>query len=88
MDYLFFGTICNTKVLMLVVSYNIACQWSKNLQSRIESYPHEMHISRNVKYIVYLIPKFHLPAHIEGCNIKHSFNLTKGVRRTDGEAPE
>ncbi|KAF8070016.1 hypothetical protein FPV67DRAFT_1413223 [Lyophyllum atratum] len=88
MDYLFFGTIRDTKVSMLVVSYDIACQWSKNLRSRMDSYPHEMHISGSVKYMVYLVPKFHLPAHIEECNIKHSFNLTKGVGRTDGEAPE
>ncbi|KAJ7886289.1 hypothetical protein B0H13DRAFT_2342938 [Mycena leptocephala] len=40
------------------------------------------------KYVVFLIPKFHLPAHIELCNIMYSFNLTPCVGRTDGEAPE
>ncbi|KAF8198417.1 hypothetical protein BJ912DRAFT_1020430 [Pholiota molesta] len=32
--------------------------------------------------------KFHLPAHIAECNLNFSFNLTKHVGRTDGEAPE
>jgi len=35
-----------------------------------------------------LVPKFHLPAYVEECNLQFSFNLTKGVGRTDSEAPE
>lgn len=38
--------------------------------------------------VTFLVPKFHLPAHIEKCQTGFSFNLTRGVRRTDGEAPE
>ncbi len=37
---------------------------------------------------IYLIPKFHLPAHIPSCHIKYSFYKTPYVRQTDGEAPE
>ncbi|KAJ6619067.1 hypothetical protein B0H10DRAFT_1947080 [Mycena sp. CBHHK59/15] len=37
---------------------------------------------------VFLVPKFHLPAHIEACNLRFSFNLTRDVGQTDGEAPE
>ena len=36
----------------------------------------------------FLIPKFHLPAHILKCRADYSFNLTPCVGRTDGEAPE
>lgn len=35
-----------------------------------------------------LVPKFHLPAHILPCQLAYSFNLSPGVGRTDGEAPE
>ncbi|KDR84201.1 hypothetical protein GALMADRAFT_56241, partial [Galerina marginata CBS 339.88] len=38
--------------------------------------------------IAYLVPKFHLPAHVAACLVAFSFNLTKGVGRTEGEAPE
>ncbi|KAG6836139.1 hypothetical protein H0H93_011016 [Arthromyces matolae] len=31
---------------------------------------------------------FHLPAHVEDCNLLYSFNLAKGAAQTDGEAPE
>ena len=51
-------------------------------------FPHEQVVLNNVKYIRFLVPKFHLPAHVEECNLAFSFNLTKGVGRTDGEAPE
>ncbi|KIK71761.1 hypothetical protein PAXRUDRAFT_89519, partial [Paxillus rubicundulus Ve08.2h10] len=36
----------------------------------------------------YLIPKFYLPTHIAPCPWLFSFNWTKGVSCTDGEAPE
>lgn len=89
MDYLFFSTIKDSGVRYLVVSYDIACQWHKNLWRRMhEVFPTEYRIHRGQMYVIFLVPKFHLPAHIEACNLAFSFNLTKGVARTDGEAPE
>lgn len=88
MDYMFLQSLRDTKVQTIVVSYDIVCQWHKNIRERMMSYPNEMHISRDVRYMLFLVPKFHLPAHVEECNISFSFNLTKGVGRTDGEAPE
>ncbi|KAJ7250007.1 hypothetical protein C8J57DRAFT_1521603, partial [Mycena rebaudengoi] len=38
--------------------------------------------------IRFLVPKFHLPAHIEACNLRFSFNLMRDVGQTDGEALE
>jgi len=38
--------------------------------------------------LTYLILTFHLLVHILGCQTSFSFNLTKGVGCTDGEAPE
>lgn len=39
-------------------------------------------------HVVFLVPKFHLPAHVAPCCTQFSFNLTKDVGCTDGEAPE
>ena len=36
----------------------------------------------------FLIPKFHLPAHIQKCQADYSFNFSPFVGRTDSEAPE
>jgi hypothetical protein len=50
--------------------------------------PSTYHLDHNSKTINFFIPKFHLPAHIEPCQIDFSFNLSQYVGWTDGEAPE
>lgn len=50
--------------------------------------PHSYQWIAGQRVIVFLVPKFHLPAHILACQIAFSFNYTKNAARTDGEAPE
>ncbi|KAG1741401.1 hypothetical protein EDD22DRAFT_786709, partial [Suillus occidentalis] len=89
MDYLFCSTIQYTKDLLVFnISYDIACQWSKNLQEQMRKYPDHIRFDRSNKFITFLVPKFHLPAHILACQITYSHNLIRGMGRTDGEAPE
>jgi Kyakuja-Dileera-Zisupton transposase len=88
MDYLFWKSLQDSEILMVVVSYDIACQWSKYLRERMDKLDHYFRIFDGRVHIVYLVPKFHLPAHITACRNTFSFNFTKGVGRTDGEAPE
>ncbi|KAJ7753029.1 hypothetical protein B0H14DRAFT_3096752 [Mycena olivaceomarginata] len=87
MDYLYFMSLLGRLLLHFFVSYDIACQWYKNLWGRMAIFPVEAQLSGEKKF-VFLVPKFHLPAHIEECNVNFSFNLTPFVGRTDGEAPE
>ncbi|KAG1794534.1 uncharacterized protein HD556DRAFT_1431905 [Suillus plorans] len=75
MDYLVFSALVGFTVAMLNISYDIACQWSKKLWTRMDSMPTRLHI-------------FHIRAHIAACQTTFSWNLTKFVGRTDGEAPE
>lgn len=72
----------------VVVSYDIVCQWSIHLWERIKHLPVRLQIDREGMRFIFLVPKFHLPAHVEKCQTGYSFNLTLGVGRTDGEAPE
>ncbi|KAF9017820.1 hypothetical protein BDZ89DRAFT_1140448 [Hymenopellis radicata] len=72
----------------IVLSYDIACQWRKKFGLRIAMYPEWLRPPQPAASITYLIPKFHLPAHIAPCRYLYSFNYTPGVGRTDGEAPE
>ncbi|KAG2097772.1 uncharacterized protein F5147DRAFT_747450 [Suillus discolor] len=89
MDYLFFSSMCSShSVHVLNISYDIACQWNKNLWSCMSAFPHKYHINHNEKIITFLVPKFHLPVHIAHCQTRFSFNFIKGVGQTDGEAPE
>lgn len=89
MDYLVFSSLHGHAVKRLVLSYDIACQWYKNIKDRMfKVIPRELWMDRIVEEITYLVPKFHLPAHVTDCQLNFSFNYTKHVGRTDGEAPE
>ncbi|KAF8877970.1 hypothetical protein BD779DRAFT_1677037 [Infundibulicybe gibba] len=87
MDYFFFSSIRNTPLIDIVVSYDIACQWSVKLWDRMKTYPHRLQVdSTGQKTFSFLIPKFHLPAHVMACQFTFSFNYNRYVGRTDGEA--
>ncbi|KAJ7447499.1 hypothetical protein B0H11DRAFT_2162118 [Mycena galericulata] len=88
MDYIFFMGLAGSEVSELYVSYDIACQWHKNIWDRMKTFDESIQLHQGKKYYVFLIPKFHLPAHIEACNVLFSFHLTRYVGMTDGEAPE
>lgn len=91
MDYIFHSTLKDTQAETFVISYDIACQWSKNLRKRMQHYESsdsEFFMFKHDTKITYLVPKFHLPAHVAKCRTRYSFNLTKNVGRTDGESPE
>ncbi|KAF7336029.1 CxC2 domain-containing protein [Mycena sanguinolenta] len=74
-------------LLMLLASYDIACQWSRNIWTRAKSMPAHMKLSTIVD-VIFKVPKFHLPPHVKACHAPYSFNYTKGVGRTDGEGIE
>ncbi|KAG6877691.1 hypothetical protein C0992_009434 [Termitomyces sp. T32_za158] len=86
MDYFVFSSIRQNTPKNVVVSYDIICQWAKHLVSRAETYAtaNEYHSHS----WTFLVPKFHLPAHCPECQVNFSFNFTRHVGRTDGEAPE
>ncbi|TFK59939.1 hypothetical protein BDN72DRAFT_780066 [Pluteus cervinus] len=92
MDYLFLLSL-NQKELQelidLVVSYDIACQWWINLLKRMLNYSKAIQMDGGkLQSFTYLVPKFHLPAHITSCQTRYSFNFHQHVGRTDGESPE
>ncbi|KAJ7077348.1 hypothetical protein C8R44DRAFT_655086 [Mycena epipterygia] len=89
MDYMLWMSLAGyDDLVQLKVSYDIVCQWHVNIWRRLVKYKPELVNRAGTRSYVWLIPKFHLPAHIEACNILYSFNLTPYVGQTDGEAPE
>ncbi|KAJ7751515.1 hypothetical protein DFH07DRAFT_774758 [Mycena maculata] len=88
MDYMFFLSIAGSELVRFFVSYDIACQWHINIWNRMLKYKDKTLMCVGAKFMTFLVPKFHLPAHIEECNLRFSFNLTRDVGQTDGEAPE
>ncbi|KAJ7835681.1 hypothetical protein B0H14DRAFT_2363241, partial [Mycena olivaceomarginata] len=89
MDYMFLYSLAGSELLRYFVSYDIACQWWLNLWRRMLQYQDDtLMLDGRGKLFTFLVPKFHLPAHIKACNLKYAFNLTPYVGQTDGEAPE
>ncbi|KAI5999827.1 hypothetical protein F5J12DRAFT_784599 [Pisolithus orientalis] len=88
MDYAFASALHHSDVTVLKVSYDIACQWHKKLYQQMDQMPPSLQSNLHDWAVTFLIPKFHLPAHITSCKWSFSFNWTKGVGQTDGEGPE
>lgn len=88
MDYAFASAIQHTNATVLKVSYDIPCQWHKKLSQRMNKMPPSLQLNLCDRDVTFLVPKFHLPAHVASCQWSFSFNWTKGVGRTDGEEPE
>lgn len=89
MDYLFFGSLAQTELVEIVTSYDIMCQYSIHLWDCMKTYLNWLHVDHeNRMTFHFLIPKFHLPAHIQPCQTRYSFNYNKHMGCTDGEAPE
>ena len=88
MDYLFFSSLEGSEAMELIMSYNIACQWSVHIWDCMAIYNHHLHFDRTGCKIIFLVPKFHLPAHIARCQTAYSFNPMARVGRMDGEAAE
>ena len=88
MDYAFASALWHSDANVLKVSYDIACQWHKKLHQRMDDMPSSLQLNLRSQSVSFLVPKFHLPAHITSCQWSFSFNWMKGVGRTDGEEPE
>ncbi|KAK0457087.1 uncharacterized protein EV420DRAFT_1271922, partial [Desarmillaria tabescens] len=88
MDYFVLSTLTCDMPPDLVISYDITCQWHKNLFVYISKYPMDLQPGQLEHNILYLVPKFHLPVHILKCRNDFSFNFSAKVGRTDGEAPK
>ena len=88
MDYVLLSTLINVAIASLVVSYDIACQWSINLQIRISQFPPAMQFNLADISFTTVIPKFHILGHGKKCQSVWSLNFCHWIGRTDGEGVE
>ena len=92
MDFALLSTLLpalSSGISRVLVSYDIGCQWIKNLQSRVSQYSMSASLDLNtLQYWKVVVPKFHLSGHGESCQTIYNLNYTKGAGRTDGERIE
>ena len=89
MDFLVGSTLHAFALLLLIlISYDIACQWFINLFTRIEDHwPDEIKIPSTTQLIP-AIPKLHEPMHGRANHEVFSLNFIPGVGKSDLETPE
>jgi hypothetical protein len=92
MDFALLSTLApsvDAGITRVLITYDIACQWNKKLEARVESYqnfsPSPLSKLKSRKVAV---PKFHLPAHGNSCQVLYNLSYTKFAGRTDGERIE
>jgi hypothetical protein len=89
MDYIFGSVLRHIDPRLTVVqSYDIVCQWSKNLYQRMTKLPPKVSCSLSLRKIFFVIPKLHIYGHKLLCQIWYSLNWLFGAGRTDGEGIE
>ncbi|KAG1834248.1 hypothetical protein EV424DRAFT_1468755 [Suillus variegatus] len=88
MDYIVCSALFIFAMSMINISYDIACQWHKRLWTRMETMPERLCPPQESSLIQFFVPKFHIQAHVDKCRTNFSFNWSRYVGRTDGEAPE
>lgn len=88
MDYIVLSVLKHSQARDFVISYDIACQWSKNFEKRVTRFPANLQVDTTNINIRPVIPKFHLPAHGPQCQSRYSLNYLPKVGRTYGEGVE
>jgi len=87
MDYIVLSTLIGVALHLVVLSYDIGCQWWKNLQKRALEFPEEMQIADNANLEV-KVPNWHVNGHGDFCRTQYSLNYLTGAGRTCGEDVE
>ncbi|KAJ7770053.1 hypothetical protein B0H16DRAFT_1307286 [Mycena metata] len=88
MDFIFFSAVLGYILTYLILSYDIACQFSKNIWTRMGKLPSKFHLKIDRINVRWMVPNFHLPPHKKGCHSPFSFHWLWGAGRTHGETVE
>lgn len=83
-DFVIFSALVGVGLLRIVLTYDIACQWSKNFRKRMREFPEEMQIAAGTSVDV-AIPGWHINGHGETCRNNFNLSYMEGVGRTVGE---
>lgn len=89
MDYLLASVLQHHDPrLKKVFSYDINCQYHKNLQARLKAMPPRIRLQIVMALFAFVIPKLHVKGHARACQALFSLCLLAGAGMTDGEGIE
>ena len=86
MDYIILSALAGVKLPRVVITYDIGCQWCKNLRRRMEELADDLKLD-SATVVEVGIPSWHINGHGENCKT-FSLSYMDGVGRTCGEEVE
>lgn len=89
MDFIIFSALLGSLMLAITFSYDICCQWAKNLLKRMPQLPRFMQIDpERIRRAKRVLPKFHIYNHGPSCQLNFSLNFLRWSAASDLEDPE
>ncbi|KAJ7768842.1 hypothetical protein B0H16DRAFT_1452770 [Mycena metata] len=88
MDFIVMSSLAGFDLMELTISYDVACQWQKNLLARIAKLPANMRPDFDVFMLQCGLPVWHVSSHEEECTNTNSLSFLQGVGKSDGEGIE
>ncbi|KAJ7029952.1 hypothetical protein C8F04DRAFT_916776, partial [Mycena alexandri] len=88
MDFIAMSSVAGFDGMELTFSYDIACQWAKNLHERIRKLPEDLQLDFDSIHFQTGLPVWHASSHEAQCANLNSLSFLPGVGKTDGEGIE
>ncbi|KAJ7138480.1 hypothetical protein C8R43DRAFT_1089333 [Mycena crocata] len=88
MDFIVMSALVGFNLLLLTISYDIACQWKKNLEDRCAKLPRKLRLPFSQFTYQCALPVWHAASHDEKCQVENSLSYKPGVGKSDGEGVE
>ncbi|KAH6893986.1 hypothetical protein BKA70DRAFT_1320196 [Coprinopsis sp. MPI-PUGE-AT-0042] len=87
MDYIIFSAVRLIILACILLTYDIACSWSKKVPQRIAGLPQEIRPNVNVRLEAY-VPSWHINGHGQDCQTNYATVYREGTARTCGDEIE
>ncbi|KAJ7509953.1 hypothetical protein B0H11DRAFT_2215787 [Mycena galericulata] len=87
-DYIVASALVGFTLMLLMISYDIACQWKKNLPARNAKMPADVRLNLDAFTYQCALPVWHAASHNEDCKDENSLSFKVGAGKTDGEGVE
>ncbi|KAF7349498.1 CxC2 domain-containing protein [Mycena sanguinolenta] len=88
MDFVLLACLIGFRLLWLIISYDIACQYAINFWLRMSNVPEHMKLTIAPTNVWWKVPNFHLPDHKRKCHSPYSFHWMPGAGKSHGEGIE
>ncbi|KAJ7160849.1 hypothetical protein C8R46DRAFT_904941, partial [Mycena filopes] len=88
LDFILLSALMTFALWYVVVSYDIACQYSRHFWERMQLLPEPMQLKIAEENLWWKVPNFHLPPHKWPCHSPYSFHYMYGAGMGHGEGVE